>query len=46
MELDIAPETGYARLLGITREDIAAMPDYEAFRDFVRFNPSNCKSNA
>ena len=35
MELDIAPETGYARLLGITREDMAAMPDYESFRDVV-----------
>ena len=46
MELDIAPETGYARLLGITREYMAVMPDYDAFRDFVRFNLSNCKSNA
>ena len=46
MELDIAPETGYAQLLGISRRDMAAMPDYDAFRDFVRFNPSNYKSNA
>lgn len=35
MELDIAPETGYAHLLGITKEHIAAMPDYETFRDAV-----------
>ena len=35
MELDIAPETGYAQLLGITKEHIAAMPDYDAFRDAV-----------
>ncbi len=35
MELDIAPETGYARLLGITQEDMAVMPDYEAFRNAV-----------
>ena len=35
MELDIAPETGYARLLGITREDMEAMPDYESFREAV-----------
>ena len=33
MEFDIAPETGYARLLGITRDEMEAMPDYEAFRD-------------
>ena len=35
MELDIAPETAYAQLLGITRDDIAAMPDYEFFRSAV-----------
>ena len=31
MELDIAPETGYARLLGITREQISAMSDEDEF---------------
>ena len=31
MELDIAPETGYARLLGITRERISAMSDEDEF---------------
>lgn len=35
MELDIAPETGYARLLGIIREDMTEIPDYESFRDAV-----------
>ena len=35
MELDIAPETGYAQLLGISREDMAAMPSYEFFRDAI-----------
>ena len=35
MELDIAPETGYAQLLGITREDMANMPSYEFFREAV-----------
>ena len=31
MELDIAPETGYARLLGITRERISSMSDEDEF---------------
>lgn len=31
MELDIAPETSYAYLLGITREQIDAMPDEHSF---------------
>ena len=31
MGLDIAPETGYARLLGITREQISAMSDEDEF---------------
>lgn len=31
MELDIAPETGYAYLLDITREQIDAMPDKDSF---------------
>ena len=31
MELDIAPETGYAYLIGITREQINAMPDEDSF---------------
>ena len=31
MELDIAPETGYAYLLGITREQINSMPDEDSF---------------
>ena len=31
MELDIAPDTGYARLLGITREQISAMSDEDEF---------------
>ena len=31
MELDIAPDTGYARLLGITREQISAMADENEF---------------
>lgn len=31
MEIDIAPETGYAQLLGITREQIAAMSDGDEF---------------
>ena len=31
MEIDIAPETGYAQLLGITREQIAAMSDEDEF---------------
>ena len=35
MELDIAPETGYARLLGIRKDDMVAMPDYESFREAV-----------
>ena len=30
-EIDIAPETGYAQLLGITREQIAAMSDEDEF---------------
>ena len=35
MELEISPETGYARLLGITKEDMANMPSYEFFREAV-----------
>ena len=31
MDIDIAPEAGYARLLGITREQIAAMSDEDEF---------------
>ena len=31
MEIDIAPETGYAQLLGITREQITAMSDEDEF---------------
>ena len=35
MELDIAPETGYAYLLGITREQIDAMPDESTFWEAI-----------
>lgn len=35
MELDIAPETSYARLLGITREAMAEMPDESAFYEAI-----------
>ena len=36
LELDLAPETGYAYLLGITREQIDAMSDEESFWAAVR----------
>ena len=35
MELDIAPETSYAQILGITREAMAEMPDESAFYEAI-----------
>ena len=37
MEIDIAPETGYAQLLGITRERIAAMSNEDEFYAVVDY---------
>ena len=34
-ELDIAPDTGYAYLLGITREQISAMSDEDEFFEAI-----------